>query len=41
MISMEGETVPLKGCSMRGGEVEDWMVTVEECMKISLKNATR
>jgi len=41
MISVEGETVTLKGCSMRGGEVEDWMLTVEESMKTSLKTATR
>jgi len=26
---------------MRGGEVEDWMLTIEEAMKSSLKVATR
>jgi len=41
MISMEGESVALKGCSLRGGEVEDWMLTIEDGMKSSLKVATR
>ena len=41
MISMEGEVVQLKSCSMRGGEVEEWMHAVEESMRYSLKGATR
>ncbi|MFO0131580.1 MAG: hypothetical protein ACK52J_03455 [bacterium] len=41
MISMEGEKINLKSCSMRGGEVEEWMRTVEESMHYSLKIATR
>lgn len=41
MVSMEGEQVPLKSCSMRGGEVEEWMRTIEESMQYSLKIATR
>ncbi len=41
MLSMEGESVPLKSCSMRGGEVEEWMSTIEESMQYSLKIATR
>ena len=38
---MEGESVALKGCSLRGGEFEDWMLTIEDGMKSSLKVATR
>ena len=38
---MEGEKINLKSCSMRGGEVEEWMRTVEESMHYSLKIATR
>ena len=41
MISIEGEIVNLKSCSMRGGEVEEWMKTLEESMRYSLKIATR
>ena len=41
MISMEGENLALKGCSMRSGEVEDWMVVLEDTMKTSIKTATR
>jgi hypothetical protein len=41
MISHEGESVALKQCSMRGGEVEEWLHTLEESMHYSLKIATR
>ena len=41
MISIEGEIVNLKSCSMRGGEVEEWMKTLEESMRYSLKISTR
>jgi hypothetical protein len=41
MISNEGESLNLKSCSMRGGEVEEWMHTVEESMRYSIKIATR
>jgi len=41
MISNEGESLNLKSYSMRGGEVEEWMHTVEESMRYSIKIATR
>jgi hypothetical protein len=41
MVSMEGEMIALKNCSMRGGEVEEWMSIIEERMQYSLRNATR
>jgi len=41
MISLEGEKVNLKSCSMRGGEVEEWMSTVEDAMKSSIRGQTR
>jgi len=41
MISMEGESVNLKSCSMRGGEVEEWMHTLEESMRYSIRISTR
>jgi hypothetical protein len=41
MFSLEGENIPLKSCSMRGGEVEEWFHTLEESMQYSLKGATR
>jgi len=41
MFSLEGESIPLKSCSMRGGEVEEWFHTLEESMQYSLKGATR
>lgn len=30
MTSAEGETVTLKNCVLRGGEVEEWLRIVEE-----------
>ena len=41
MISLEGEKVPLKSCSLRAGEIEEWLIAVEDSMKYSLKIQTR
>lgn len=41
MVSGEGEVVPLRGYQARGSEVEDWLKTLEEQMRYSLKVVMR
>ena len=41
MISSEGELVKLRNYQNKGGEVEDWLHSLEEQMKYSLKVVVR
>jgi hypothetical protein len=41
MTSAEGETVPLKNYQSRGGEVEEWLKSLSDCMQVSLKQVIR
>ena len=41
MISAEKEFVPLRNYQARGSEVEEWLKTLEEQMKYSLKVVLR
>ena len=41
MISAEGEVVPLRNYQGRIGEVEEWLKSLEEQMKYSLKVVMR
>ena len=41
MVSAEGEVMPLRNYQARVGEVEEWLKTLEEQMKYSLKVVIR